>query len=75
MKSILLAVALCALPLTGQMEKRLRVLYDRKAFRLRAPVLGAQIPDLVLRDLAGKKVSLRELAKSRRVVLIGGAYT
>ncbi len=75
MKSILLIVALCTVPLTGQMEKRLRVLYDRKAFRLRTPVLGAQLPDLVLRDLKGKKVSLRALAKSRRVVLIGGAYT
>ncbi|HGY91743.1 MAG TPA: hypothetical protein ENK43_11285 [Planctomycetes bacterium] len=75
MKSIPLILAFLVLPLTGQMEKRLRVLYDRKAFRLRSPVLGAQIPDLVLRDLDGKKVSLRKLVKSRRVVLIGGAYT
>ena len=59
----------------GQMEKRLRVLYDRKKFRSHEPAVGASLPKLVLRDLEGANVQLAKVCAKRRVVIIGGAYT
>lgn len=59
---------------SGQMEKRDRELYDLAEFRKRAPAVGKNITDLILRDLNGKKVSLKSL-RSKPLVIIGGAYT
>ena len=68
---ILLLLTSCAF---GQMEKRGRVLYERAQFRKLAPAVGKTLPDLTLRDLSGKKVSLASLRK-KPLVIIGGAYT
>ena len=74
MKYLVLMLLLITTTAHGQMEKRLRVLYDRKAFRKRSPAVGKSFPELVLRDLKGKKVSLKSL-RTKPLVVIGGAYT
>lgn len=74
MKILLLVTTFLAVLAPAQMEKRLRGLYDREAFRRRAPVPGRMLPELVLRDLEGKRVSLSSL-RGRPLVLLGGAYT
>ena len=75
MKAILLTLALLAGTLSAQMEKRVRVLYDREAFRKRTPIPGAMLPGLTLQDLKGRKVNLLKLASKKRLIIIGGAWT
>ena len=75
MKYSLIAFLLLSATVYGQMEKRLEVLYDRSAFRKRAPAIGKKLADLTLRDLKGKKVTLSSLRRKKPLVIIGGAYT
>lgn len=75
MMRFLFLLVLITTVLPAQMEKRVRVLYDREAFRKLAPAVGAVLPALDLRGLDGKKVSLTTLAAKRRLVIIGGAFT
>ena len=71
---VLSVLVVAAAPAFAQMEKRLRVLYDREAFRKRAPALGVMMPELKLRGLDGKPVKLSSFRK-KPLVVIGGAYT
>lgn len=75
MRHVAIVLLLLAAAAHGQMEKRLRVLYDREAFRKRSPAIGKTITALGLRNLEGKKVTLASLWKKKPLVIIGGAYT
>ncbi|MFT7618446.1 MAG: hypothetical protein ACI97A_002089 [Planctomycetota bacterium] len=75
MKCSFLLILLFSSVAFGQMEKRVRVLYDREAFRKQSPAVGKLMTNLTLRDLKGRKVSLAILRKTHRLVIIGGAYT
>lgn len=74
MRWTVLAVLVLSIGLPGQMEKRLRVLYDRAAFRALAPAVGQRLPELTLTALDGKSVKLSSL-RQKPLVVIGGAYT
>jgi hypothetical protein len=63
------ALVLAALPAVAQMEKRGDELYDEKTFSATNPVIGAQVPDLVLCDLDGRPWALSALKGSTVVIV------
>ena len=66
-------LVLAALPAVAQMEKRDDELYG-KAFSATNPVIGAQVPDLVLCDLDGRPCALSAL-KGSTVVIVKCGFT
>lgn len=66
-------LVLAALPAVAQMEKRNDELYGN-AFSAANPVLGAQVPDLVLCDVDGRPWSLSTL-KGSTVVIVKCGFT
>jgi hypothetical protein len=66
-------LVLAALPAVAQMEKRDDELYG-KAFSATNPVIGAQVPDLVLCDLDGRPRALSTL-KGSTVVIVKCGFT
>jgi hypothetical protein len=66
-------LVLAALPAVAQMEKRDDELYG-KAFSATNPVIGAQVPDLVLCDVDGRPWALSRL-KGSTVVIVKSGFT
>jgi hypothetical protein len=66
-------LVLAALSAVAQMEKRDDELYG-KAFIATSPVIGAQVPDLVLCDLDGRPWALSTL-KGSTVVIVKCGFT